>query len=231
MFSSALRTLLLTGSLALAGREVFAQTTFSIGPQVGLNASYASYEYVDYETRIRHGIEAGVLGSLQMGYVALQPALLFSQKGYRLTTGTALSTSHFEDIYRLNYITLPVKCVVSPRKDGQGVQLLAGAYLALLVGGNYQRNFINGNSTKVTTGRIVPNQSPLAFDEYSSQRLDAGLIVGVGYRYKKLQLQANYTWGGVNLAVPYTTLGTHANASNYSRGWQASLAYLFGPKS
>ncbi|MDO7854179.1 outer membrane beta-barrel protein [Hymenobacter convexus] len=227
---ASIRFSLTAGLLLLAG-VIQAQTTFRIGPQVSLNWSNASYFNDSYRPSARAGFEAGVLGSLDLGHVSLQPALLYSQKGYYLTSGTDQTTGINNDNFRLNYLTLPVK-VVYARADGQGVQVLAGAYLGLLLGGRYERAFTHNNSTTVTTGSIIPNQTPLSYEEYSSRRLDAGFLVGVGYRYKRVQVQANYSWGGTNLAVSYQFKGVNYENPFYrNQAVQVSLACLFNAKS
>jgi hypothetical protein len=198
-----------------------------LGPQVGLNSSSASYFSESYHIKSRTGFEAGVVGSLDFGLISLQPALLFSQKGYYLTSGSSQATGMQDDKYRLNYLTLPVKVVYTPRKDGQGIQLVAGAYLGLLLGGSYERVYTQAVTTTVTAGPIIPSQSPLASNEYSSQRLDAGFILGLGYRYKQAQLQAAFTWGGPDLSVNYQFKGaTYANPFYRNQAVQVSLAYL-----
>ncbi|MGI4820400.1 MAG: outer membrane beta-barrel protein [Janthinobacterium lividum] len=221
----------LTTKLLLLACAAQAQSTFSLGPQVGLNQSSASYFNDSYHPSSRTGFEAGVLSSLHLGHVSLQPALLFSQKGYYLTSGTTQNAATHNDNFRLNYLTLPVK-VVYARKDGQGVQVFAGAYLGLLLGGHYERDLVQNGTTPVTAGPIKPNQSPLTPEEYSSKRLDGGFLVGVGYRYKQAQLQADFTWGGPNLAVNYQYRGVIYNNPIYrNQAIQVSLAYLFAGKS
>ncbi|MDO7846072.1 outer membrane beta-barrel protein [Hymenobacter sp. M29] len=222
----------LTAHLLLLTGTAWAQATFRIGPHLGLNRSTASYFADAYRPSARTGFEAGVVGSLMLRNVSLQPALLFSQKGYFLTSGTDQNSGFNNDNFRLNYLTLPLKVVVGARKDGQGVHVLAGAYLGLLLGGYYERAFTFNQRTTVTAGPIIPDQKPLSYEEYSSQRLDAGFIVGVGYRYKRAQLHADFTWGGTNLAVGYQFKGpNYENPFYRNQALQASLAYFFDTKS
>ncbi|RZK29473.1 MAG: PorT family protein [Hymenobacter sp.] len=223
-------TLLLVGSLFLLTIGAQAQTKFSIGTQVGLNVSNAVYLRDDfYHTRARTGFEAGLLGNVHPGHVTLQPALLFSQKGYHLSSGNDPnnSTGQQDDHFRLNYLTLSTKVLITPRQDGQGFQFFAGPYLSMLVGGHYERNYTLNATTTLTQGPIIPNQSPLRYEEYSSQRIDYGLLAGIGYRYKRIQLQVNYSWGLQELSVNYTFRGQQLNNPNYKNlAFQTSLAYL-----
>jgi hypothetical protein len=70
----------LTTNFLLLACAAQTQATFSIGPQVGLNQSSASYFSDSYHPSSRTGFEAGVLSSLHLGHVSLQPALLFLKK-------------------------------------------------------------------------------------------------------------------------------------------------------
>ena len=225
-------TSLLTSSILFLAGGAQAQCTVHIGPQVGLNIASASYLGDSYHVKSRAGFEAGVLGSIDFGHISFQPALLFSQKGYYLTNGSSLAAGIYDDKYRLNYLTLPIKVVYTPLRSGQGLQILAGIYLGLLVGGHYERTYQQIGTTTVTAGPIIPNQSPLSYQEYSSQRLDAGFLVGLGYRYKQAQAQANFTWGGTNLAVDYQYKGIrYENPFYRNQAFQFSLAYLLYSKS
>lgn len=190
------------------------------------------YDNASYDVKARTGFEAGVLGSNDLGHISFQPALLFSQKGHYLTHGSSLASGIYDDKYRLNYLTLPIKVVYTPFKNSQGLQLLAGIYFGLLVGGQYERTYQQIGTATVTAGPVIPNQYPLRYEEFSSQHLDAGFLVGLGYRYKQAQVQANFSWGGTNLAVNYQYKGiTYANPFYRNHDIQFSLAYLLYSKS
>jgi len=76
---------------------------------------------------------------VQLGHFALQPSLLFSQKGYR-HLGHLLNfdiVSPYEEDVRLHYLTLPLNLAYTLGRDGQGLQVFAGPYVSLLVGGSY----------------------------------------------------------------------------------------------
>jgi hypothetical protein len=72
----------------LRSNAVQAQVRVSIGPQLGVNVSstpYATYYRPDgVHTTARTGIEVGAVASIGWGHWALQPALLFSQKGFNM---------------------------------------------------------------------------------------------------------------------------------------------------
>lgn len=53
------------------------------------------------------------------------------------------------------------------------------------------------------------------------------MLAGLGYRYKRAQLQVNYSWGQASLAVDYSLKGQRLGNPTYTnRAFQASLGYL-----
>ena len=236
-----LTTSLLAGGLGLLTVSAQAQVRFSVGPQVGLNA--ATIHFTDPQTfpsSFRTGFAAGLLGNVCWGHFALQPAVLFSQKGYHLE-GTYISTGSQSPFsfngkgdYRLNYLTIPLNVLYAQRATGQGVQVFAGPYLSWLVGGHYeaQTTYVNSSLSIAREGKVVAGDVyQITDDNAYSQRLDSGLQAGLGYRYKAAVLQASYSLGLRNLASD-VKLGANSPASPtaayYNRAFQVSLAYLFG---
>jgi hypothetical protein len=236
-----LTTSLLASGLCLFTVAAQAQVRFSVGPKVGLNAS--TIHYTDPQTfpsSFRTGFEAGLLGNVSWGHFALQPAVLFSQKGYHLE-GTYISPGSQSPFsfdgkvdYRLNYLTIPLNFLYTQRATGQGVQTFAGPYLSWLVGGHYeaQTTYVNNYLSISREGKVVAGDVyQITADNAYSRRLDMGLQAGLGYRYKAAVLQASYSLGLRNLASD-VKLGVNSPASPtaayYSRAFQVSLAYLFG---
>lgn len=240
---------LVAGGLLLAGTAQ-AQATFSIGPRVGFNA--ATTHFADDEQgrsfSLRPGIEAGLMGNLQMGHFAFQPGVLFSQKGYNTTSSafglTVYGPARYEETVRLNYLTVPLNLAFTLRSDGQGLQAFAGPYAGMLVGGKYTRRFYYTNPPAgpspiggpLESEYSVPVKagSTFADNEYKyAQRFDAGLQAGVGYRLGGLLVQANYSLGLRNLASTYQGYdgALYEMPAYYNRSWQVSLSYLVGPKS
>lgn len=211
-----------------------AQTTFSIGPRVGLNISSAHFPNTSLPSYpSRAGLEAGLTSTVQFGHFAVQPSLLFSQKGYR-TSGFIPSFDMLietEENYRLNYLTLPVNLAYTLGRDGQGLQVFGGPYASLLLGGNYAQRLSGFNQEY--TGKVKPdNVATDAHDRYA-RPIDAGLQAGLGYRLKGFQLQASYSLGLRNVAVPYQGFSgpVHQSSEVYNRAFQVSLSYLVGGKS
>lgn len=228
---------ILLSCLALFATPVLAQVSIHVGPQVGLNVSTAhSSESPNSSYTYRTGFEAGILGSLQYKHFALRPAVLFSQKGYKLHTETipaagTLPPSDTDTKLRANYISIPVNVAYTSKEDGQGLQVFAGPYIGFLVGGRYHTDysFYTIPSSGKYDGKVVAgNDNPGNTNVYS-QRVDAGLQGGLGYSYQELLLQFTYSLGLRNLAatIPAFPNGTVPGTPYYNRAFQASVSYLF----
>jgi hypothetical protein len=222
-----------------------AQTRFHIGPVAGATLYSVHYgenpPYMRPATAYHPGFEAGLRGNLQVGHLAVQPALLFAQKGYNsrydiIPSPGTLPPSSYASTTRLNYLTLPVNLAYTQRSDGQGWQAFAGPYASCLLGGHYHSDytFYTLGSTGEFEGQVVGgNHNPATAgrnDSYS-KRWDVGVQAGLGYRYQALLLQVGYSLGLRNLAatIPgYPTGTVVATTPIYNRGFHASLAYLFG---
>ncbi|MDB5270111.1 MAG: hypothetical protein JWP58_3151 [Hymenobacter sp.] len=255
-----LPSLLLAGGLLLLASAAQAQVTFSMGPRLGLNVSSAPFkdDQHTYDTGSRLGAEAGFAFDLNFGHFALQPALLYSQKGFTINqtyTTTYTSASYVEttrtmldEEYRLNYVTIPLNFAYALRADGQGLQLFAGPYFGLLLGGNFKysdrqeatsqnvvvRSFADSGSGNVVGGDYYSPGS--ANTKFYSRSKDAGLQFGLGYRKRSFLLQAGYSMGlrdlGADLQISNGIAGpsTINGPTYYNRAFQLSLAYLLGPK-
>jgi hypothetical protein len=217
---------LLTSSLLLLGTTTYAQLAFSIGPQVGLNVAGATNTSTSNTTlTYRAGFEAGLQSVVQLGHLAVQPSLRFSQKGLHRHYGYSFGST--ETDYRVNYLTLPVNVAYSLRSDGQGLQVFAGPYIGLLLGGNYQlvssSGSANSSEGKIRAGEYytVPAPGTTTYDVLL-RRFDAGLQAGLGYRVGKVLAQVDFAFGLTDLAPAFT--------SAYNRTAQVSLSYLFAPK-
>jgi hypothetical protein len=127
--------LFLAGGLLLAGTAQ-AQVTYSVGPWVGGNVSSVRFPTTDRAAPAsRPGLEVGLTSTVQLGHFALQPSLLFSQKGYRhlgYLLNFDLVTPYEEDV-RLHYLTLPLNLAFTLGRAGQGLQVFAGPYASLLL--------------------------------------------------------------------------------------------------
>jgi len=214
--------LLLGAALLLTTRAAQAQASFSVGPQVGFIASSAHVSNQSPTIKYKGGFEAGVLGAIDFGHWGLQPALLFSQKGFEKTEVLGVDNT------RLRYLTLPVNMVYHHKASGQGLQVVAGPYIGLLLEGTNHYRFTSIDPADPTPFPEFDYPIQVGDSAPYFKRFDAGLQAGIGYRFGGLLVQAAYSLGLRN-----TNLDTHYaySASGYNRALQVSLAYLFGPKS
>ena len=256
------------GDLVLAS-PAKAQAKFNIGPQVGAASSISSYSDQanfsnggrPYQTRYLAGFEAGVAGALTFGNLEVQPALLFSQRGFRIEDDYINYYYHATTSVRLrlNYLCLPLSVAYTFRATGHGLQVFAGPYVGLLLGGTYTFHntyggyrrlgyAIQGTLPVEGSGRYRSGSNdPAAFNPtgptpqittYYSRRVDAGLQVGLGYRFGNSLVRAGYSLGltnpGVGSQVDYGgSAGVYIKAppSYSNQAFQLSFAYLFWPRS
>ena len=243
-----------TGTFALLTLSAQAQISFSVGPRVGLNVATTRFApneqfrnqgvVITSSTSSRPGFEVGVMGSMGFGHFRVQPAVLYSQKGFHVqgTESNVIGTdgtqpAPYQQANRMSYLTVPLNIAYAQHKSGQGFQVFAGPYLGILVEGNYQ--FTRPSTTVVVevAGAIKGGKRPADYNGFTdhtlySQRVDAGLQAGIGYQWGPALLQATYSAGLRNLApADFATYSFLGNGPDYrNRVVQVSLAYLFAPR-
>ena len=196
--------------LLLTAAITQAQPTFRLGVRGGLNRASSTVEPSStspssayYYSASKSGIyawQAGAVLEVAFRRFALQPALVFSQKGEQFDAATSIigiasvSSTETSTVSRYNWLELPLNVVYTLH----GFQVYAGPYVALAVGGRQR-----GTSRSASPyGRY----GPYDFDEkisYGSdtenRRLDTGVNFGLGYRKGPLQVQLGYGLGLRNL--------------------------------
>ncbi len=231
----------------LAPAVAHAQVHLSYGPKVGYNLATTDFKnFPNSTTSYRSGLEAGIMGSAAIGHFALQPAVLYSQKGYRqsifIPDDIVTGALYYNGNTRLDYVSIPVNFVFAQHLSNQGLQLFAGPYLGLLLGGRYEASVVIDNGTTsipgpppATTpqrGKVMrsTNYSPSSNQTYS-KGLDAGLQAGIGYQRGGWLLQATYSIGLRNISEhEFAANVGFYNIPYYNRAFQTSLVYLFGLK-
>ena len=235
----------------LAAASVHAQEVHvSTGLRVGLNLTTFRYPNENpfqnptapagqntVSSPYRPGLEVGFVGSINRGHFALQPALLYSQKGchldydngYPSINGYVAKPARFRARY--NYLTLPLSLAYALRPDGEGLQVFAGPYVGLLLGGSYETEDLS--ATPVPTGRneVIPGNVEDGDGRIRSRRFDAGVQMGVGFRCRNLLAQLDYSMGLRNIAADFLSYGQsvpEAQPAYHNRGFQGSIGYLFG---
>jgi hypothetical protein len=227
------RTSLVLAALLASSGVAQAQVRVSGGPLLGLTVSSSRYTlgsgYVSTsEAHYRAGFEAGVVGSFEVGHVALQPAILYSQAGYDIVNqypgGTGGYTSGKNNV-RLDYLKIPLNLVYMPSSAGHGFRVFAGGYTSFLLGGNQEVSGIVSAKREVVASNEY--QGP---GKYYSRIIDAGLQAGIGYRINPLLVQATYSQGLRDTYVDSMNIGIFTSSS-YNRSFHLSVAYLFSSPS
>ncbi len=211
----------LTASLLASTTAALAQTTVRLGLRGGAHralttldaaSNYAgTYPFSGSASKAAlYAWQAGVVAEVSCGRLAVQPALLFSQKGEKLDATTSLSgiagynVQQTVSTNRYNWLELSLP-VVYTRPGDHGWQLFAGPYVALAVGGHRQGTTTSAfygppTYTVPTTSKTTDLAEQVAYGTTTpNRRFDAGINVGVGYRQGPLQVQAGYGLGLLDL--------------------------------
>ena len=196
-----------------------AQTTFCLGAQVGGTLSSLRYSTGSaYSTSLRPGLEAGLLATWQYQHWSLQPGVRFSQQGAFLHQELYPGGAAEERAYRFNYLSVPLTLAYAIRSDGQGLQVFAGPYVSMLVGGSYRYRFPYTLVAGDVSGQVRAGGLNATDAYYHTQRVDAGLQAGVGYRFRHLLVQASGSLGLRNLAATtFDPAGNIPGSPYYSR--------------
>jgi hypothetical protein len=134
---------------------------------------------------------------------------------------------------RTDYLTLPLQLGYTQRADGQGMQVFAGPYAGLILGGHYTRaaTYSGGNSSTYSGGVVAEGKGNSSSDQ-PIRRWDAGFQAGVGYRHQQWLAQLDYSQGLLNAdAERNGTSSFYGSSAYHNHVLQFSLAYLFGSKS
>lgn len=248
-----MKTLLLPALLAagtLLTAPAHAQRAFQVGPTVGATLSTVHFDDVPDRTAmpLRAGFAAGLTGSYQsLGHWGVQVAGLFVQQGYTQRYESPTGDYQHTTYLRLNYLRLPLQLTFSAHPSGRGLRFFAGPYVGALLGGQHIEESTYQGVRARNRGQVMVADTrhqevlfvidPVYQPEYTrySRRFDVGLQGGVGYQVGPARLQVGYTLGLRNLAATTVyQVGTSSFAEvgdpYRTRGLEASLTYLFGPK-
>ncbi|MBC8083242.1 MAG: PorT family protein [Hymenobacter sp.] len=204
------------------------------GLKAGLNASTCSrVSKPDY----RVGATAGIfLRQPLSAHLALQPELLYEQRGVRLTQEGSLgwegSGGYFvhQEGSRFHYLSMPVLM------RGQ-----VGKFFALA---GPQLSFLAAARRRTTTEYVLPYDNGIVLpyppsesigSMASYQRWELGYVVGAGYAVSpRLAVEIRYAAGLTNLHKPYEALAypdlrwPDVLGQARNRSWQAQMSYQLG---
>lgn len=185
----------------------FSQVTFSqtsdndsddsaklrFGIKGGVNFSNMNASNVknnDYLT----GFNAGIFAKIPFaGIFALQPELLYTTKGAKLTYDNYFVNGSAK--FNMNYLELPVLLVINLSKN---FNVHAGPYVAYL---------IDGKATNDAGGTLFDIQNNLNNKNYN--RFDTGLAFGLGYDASNFGIGVRYNYGMQKVGKESSFLGTN----------------------
>jgi hypothetical protein len=215
--------------------QTFAQVKFGI--KAGGNVCNMKFDVDnDYggepETKAKMGFHAGINTDISLleNTLSLQPAILFSNKGYSVDMEEMLD-DEFDDLgidmddyegyarMNYNYIELPINLVFKY----SGFQFFAGPYFAIGICGSFKHDFsFEADGVDFDSDDIFEEDSyklkPVfgevdddmfedflddddVFDLYRA--FDFGLNLGGGYQIKSVLFNVGYSFGFINLTPKY----------------------------
>jgi len=215
--------------------QTFAQVKFGI--KAGGNVCNMKFDVdKDYggdpETKAKMGFHIGLITDIPLleNTLSLQPALLYSNKGYSLDMEEMLDDEFddygidmddYEGYARMNYnyIELPINLVYK----NSGFQVSAGPYFAIGIGGSFKHDFsfeadgedfdsddlFDEDSYKLQAvfGEVDDDMYEDFLDDEDVIELyrafDFGLNLGIGYQVKSVLFNVGYSFGLSNLTPKY----------------------------
>ncbi|MEO9477588.1 MAG: porin family protein [Cyclobacteriaceae bacterium] len=171
------------------------------GLKLGANFTNLYVADVDDEN-LKVGFQVGLYKRLELTEgLALQPELLFTQKGASIHyDGNALSGSG-RYRYNLNYLELPVLFAL----NAGDVNFHVGPYFAALVGANVKDVEDDGTVQNVES-----------FDRDDFNTLDYGFSAGVGFDFDSGMMGVRYNYGFREIGESGTFAGQATNESKNS---------------
>jgi outer membrane protein with beta-barrel domain len=179
-----LLTISIGSVLTLTAQEQRTGSEGHITPKFGIKAGLnLSNLYVDnvQDENIKLGLNVGLLAKIPfVRGLSIQPELLYTSKGAKLIYDNFLQGKG-EYRFNLNYVELPVLAVINLAKK---FNLHAGGYLAYLASANIKDMNEDGTVTAIKD-----------FNADNFNRIDYGLIGGLGIDVENFTIGARYNYG------------------------------------
>lgn len=204
--------------LLLFATQSFAQLRF--GAKAGLNLANMVNKDNDNDfgkdASMKPGFHVGVVAEYSLGEkFAIEPALLFSTKGFKYDKDGIKYT------FNLNYLEIPINAVFKIPLGDAKLLIKAGPYFGYAISGKMKsadKMFgDNGDQTEQT----LKIGSDKAKDDIKA--MDIGVNIGAGVEIKSFTIGLQYGLGLANLS-PVTDNGMKAN----NRVIGISVGYMFG---
>jgi len=237
-----IKTFLILGFIIL-NLQTKAQVKF--GVQTGLNVNNISQNYKDNNletgTNMRLGYKIGLAVDFGLGNnLGIQSGLLLYSKGFSEDLEEKWILQDDQKIkgfekYTFIYLEIPLHLAYKFRK---GIQVFAGPYFALGIGGRGQKDitFIDGGTVIDETKsdyKLEPvfeeKKIYLLFGEdypyYSG--IDWGIDFGVGYQIGHFLISTSYSFGMANLTPEFAIEFDRDDYKISHRVLSISVCYLF----
>jgi len=170
------KTILLLALIHFVFIQVNAQV--SIVPKVGANLAWCTGHDTDIDSEALLFPQAGITVHIGLNdKLALQPGLVYTEKGEK----QIYSDLDYWYYYYYKYVELPVNLVYSFKLRNKNFQVFGGAYLGYCF-----------NAKMESKSSIVFPLSIGFSDDDHRKPLDFGYSAGIGYQFKKMQIQAGY---------------------------------------
>ncbi|MBT2560159.1 PorT family protein [Pedobacter sp. ISL-68] len=224
-----IQLLLLLIGLTSAYNMVSGQSKFGIRAGVGFSNVVEKAENGEKaSTQSIPGLTLGLTAEIALaGDFYLQPALLYSRRGFKQQSGGFGSATNLK--VKADYLELPVNFLYKPKLGTGSLLLGAGPYIAYGTGGSWKSDtdILIGDIRENGEGRVAfRNDGSVRNDsEYTYGRpFDYGLNATLGYEFReRFSLQLTGMVGIANL-VPHFN-GYQRGGSIRNKGFGVSLGY------
>lgn len=221
------------------------QAQVTIGPKLGLNVNYESFQFSGdmADSRVtsrtaKVGYQAGVAVNIKTSdYFSIRPEVLFNVMG----GSTSFRDNDDNTMTRdntFNYISLPLNLVGTFQAGPGKINLFVAPQFSIGLGGKYS---LNTDSTAIfgirdrysESGTLQTNEAPEGNNgntRYFNQ-INWGINYGIGYQVKGLLFTGQYHMGLSNTQPHYANADQEAHRNDVvsrNYGFTIGLTYFFG---
>lgn len=199
------KTLALFGLLLAVCLTIFpasSQETFRMGVKGGINVANL-YTADESNSNMIAGFNLGVFARSPLSdMLTIQPELYVSTKGASITYNSLLVDGTAK--FNLTYLELPVVCIV---RLSEHINVQFGPYVSYLV---------DGKVSNMSNVQLFNFEQNINVNDYN--RIDAGLIAGIGIVVNSITMGARYNYGLVKVGKEQTFIGATYIIPNATNG-------------
>ena len=172
-------------SSAVYSQEQETSTETDISPKFGIKGGFnLTNMYVSdvKDENMKFGPNVGLFAKIPLVRgLSIQPELLYSSKGARLTYNNILGNGNGEYRFNLNYIETPISLVINLARN---LNIHGGAYAAYLASANVKHINNDGDIDVLHT-----------YNADNFHRFDYGLLGGIAVDVQNFTMGARYNYG------------------------------------